>query len=113
EKRCLAIAKEILAVPPTAINDQPDGALTTWLSSLRTKEDGVLRALLNDEGLNDIQRGRVLTYAIAKKEELGLTFFVETLPIVLARTAEVSTLGVIVNGIDCILSLTHDSDQRS
>lgn len=113
EERCLAIAKDIIGAPPKQIDDRPDGALAIWLSSLHQKEYGVLKALLEDNGLNEVQRERVLSYVIAKREEIGLTFFVEILPIVLGRTAEVKPLGVIVNGLDGILLLARDSDQRS
>ena len=113
EQRCLAITKEILAAPPKQIDDRPDGALTVWLSSLGEKEDGVLRVLLKDQTLSEVQRERVLTYAMATREKLGLTFFVEMVPIALMRPAEAKPLGIITGGIDNIVSLARNSDQKS
>lgn len=113
EQRCLDITNEILAAPPKQIGDQPDGALTVWLSSLREKEDGVLKALLKDQVLNEVQKERVLTYAMARGEKLGLAFFVEMAPISLMRPAEAKPLGIITGGIDNIVSLARNSDQRS
>ncbi|RWK29820.1 P-loop NTPase fold protein [Mesorhizobium sp.] len=113
EQRCQAIALAILAVPAKAIGDQPDGALTLWLSSLRDKEQGVLKALLKDASLNEDQRERVLMFSMAARERLGLEFFVETAPLTLARAAEAKPLAAMIQGIEKILSLARNSDQRS
>ncbi|WP_157212038.1 KAP family P-loop NTPase fold protein [Sinorhizobium sojae] len=113
EHRCLDIAKEILAVPPKQINDRPDGALSIWLSELGDKEDRVLKTLFEVKGLNEAQRERILTYALAKRQKLGLTFFVEIAPIVLTRPGEAKPLGILISGIDSIVSLARNSDQRS
>ncbi|WP_301005046.1 hypothetical protein, partial [Mesorhizobium sp.] len=113
EQRCQSIALAILAVPTKAIGDQPDGALTLWLSSLGNKEQGVLEALLQDPGLNEDQRERVLIYSMAARERLGLEFFIKIAPLTLARTAEAKPLAVMIKGIDNILSFARNSDQKS
>ncbi len=112
-ERLLAITKEVLATPPLPIEDQPDGVLRLWLLSLQENESQILIELIKDESLNEVQRERIITYAFARKEQLALAFFVEALPIVLAKTDEMKPIAVVVAGIDGILSLARNSDQKS
>ncbi|MBS3651039.1 hypothetical protein KEU06_20725 [Pseudaminobacter sp. 19-2017] len=113
EQRQLAIARELLVAPPKEINSLPDGALTMWLSSLGSGEGAVLATLLQDDTLNEEQRERVLSYAMSRRRELGLTFFLEVAPIILSRTGEAKPLAILVNGMEDILVLATDSDQKS
>lgn len=113
EQRRLDITKEVLAAPPKQIADRPDGALTIWLLELGEKEDETLKALLDDQGLNEAQRERVLTYALARRQKLGLAFFVEIAPVVLSRPEDAKPLGVLISEVDNIVSLARNSDQKS
>ncbi|ESZ03715.1 hypothetical protein [Mesorhizobium sp. L48C026A00] len=113
EQRCLSIGREILSVPAKQIDDRPDGALTFWLSSLGGKEVGVLRTLLEDQGLNEDQRERVLNFSLTERARVGLDFFIEIVPLVLAKATEAKPLALMVKGIDNVVSLARTSDQRS
>ncbi|MFD2053666.1 P-loop NTPase fold protein [Mesorhizobium calcicola] len=113
EQRLLSISREVLSVPAKQIGDHPDGALTLWLSSLLGKEKRTLKTLMEDEGLNEEQRERLLNFLLTERERVGLDFFIEIVPLVLARTSEAKPLTLMVNGIDNVLSLARTSDQRS
>ncbi|MCB0068374.1 MAG: hypothetical protein KDD77_14520, partial [Caldilineaceae bacterium] len=113
EGRCTAIAKEILASAPKQIDDEPDGALSLWCSSLSSKETGVLKALIHDDGLNDDQRERVLRYAITHSDALGLEFFTESLPATLAKPEEPKSVSAIVAKMDDIARLASSRDQKN
>jgi len=113
EQRQVEIASQLLVAPPKEINSLPDGALAVWLSSLGSGEGPVIATLLQDDALNEDQRERVLRYAMSRRRELGLPFFLEVAPIILSRTGELKPLAILVNGMEDILVLARDSEQKS
>jgi hypothetical protein len=70
-----AVTHQILAESPVELNGAPDGALSLWMDVVGNRLSETLKTLLTDDGLNDVQMERLYRGAIARKEVLGLEFF--------------------------------------
>lgn len=113
EEHCRLIAEEILSTPPIPIDDWPDGALTIWLSAIRSNEAPVLGKLLTDETLNDDQRERLVYYAVIRKDLLGLPFFADVAPQTLTQPTGPKAAAALISKMDEIVGLALTRDQKS
>lgn len=113
QDKLLAITKEVLSAPPTEFAGEPDGAFVTWGSALQDQSAAIFKSLVSDDGLNDDQQERVFRYAVSQRAALGLDFFLDTLPSLLATPAESKVLGAVVAKLDDIAGLASTSDARS
>ncbi|QND47697.1 hypothetical protein HB780_18665 [Rhizobium lusitanum] len=108
-----AITTAILASPPVAYEGEPDGSLWIWADALGEEFISTFRVVLADTGLTDDQAQRLVAQILARKQSLGVQFFVSDLASLFAFTGRPKANALAFSQIDEIVAIVRNQDQRS
>lgn len=113
DDRKITIAKNVLSAPPKQIDVEPDGAFNNWMKALKSNELTALKELLGADDLNDEQNERIVWYALNRKKELGVSFFIDVLEVILTKENQPKALEAIISNIDDVINLAKTADQKA
>jgi hypothetical protein len=108
-----AITMAILASPPVAYEGEPDGSLWIWADALGDEFISTFRVTLADTGLTDDQAQRLVAQILARKQSLGVPFFVSDLASLFAFIGRPKANALAFSQIDEIVAIVRNQDQRS
>lgn len=110
--RRLQVTRLLLQDAPSPTSGDPDSKLRLWVEAQGDDKASLLLAALRDASLNDDQRRRVWSQAERFADELGLEFFVEVIPDLLAADSGSTTARAIFEARDTIDRLATTSKDR-
>ncbi|MGO8653093.1 P-loop NTPase fold protein [Rhizobium ruizarguesonis] len=111
--RRIAITTAILVSPPAAYEGEPDGSLWIWAEALGEGFAATFRDVLTNTGITDDQAQRLVAQVLARKQSLGVQFFVADLASLLVFAGRTKANSLAFSQIEEIAALARNQGQRS
>ncbi|MGO6879501.1 P-loop NTPase fold protein [Rhizobium ruizarguesonis] len=108
-----AITVAILSSQPVPYEGEPDGSLSIWADALGEEFAATFRDVLAETHLTDDQAQRLVAQILARKQSLGVQFFVSELASLFAFAGRSKANAVAFSQIDEIAALARSQGQRS